>query len=122
MNVVFVYGSLQRGECNHRMMKGARLLRSAKTAPAFDLFDLGSFPAMVARGDAPVVGELYEVDDVLLKRLDVFEGHPRFYERTEIQLEDGTTAEAYLMPRSQVRGTRRIVSGSWKARSAGEVR
>jgi len=122
MNMVFVYGSLQRGERNHRMMAGARLLRVAKTAPAFELFDLGSFPAMVARGTVSVVGELYAVDEVLLKRLDVFEGHPRFYRRTEVGLDDGTTAEAYLMARSDVRGMRPIVCGNWKARSAGEVR
>ena len=33
-----------------------------------------------------MVGEVYQVNDDSLKRLDQFEGHPEFYERTEVEV------------------------------------
>jgi gamma-glutamylaminecyclotransferase len=115
MHRVFVYGSLQRGEANHRMMKGARFVARARTAPAFDLFDLGAFPAMVTEGSTAIAGELYEVSADLLERLDVFEGCPRLYQREAVALDDGTNAEAYVMPRQRLGRAQRITHGSWRA-------
>ena len=115
MKLVFVYGSLQRGERNHRMMAGAHLLRLAKTVPAFELFDLGSFPAMVACGTGQVLGEVYEVEPDLLDRLDIFEGVPALYERHTIALEDGSEADAYLMRQARLGRARRITNGNWKS-------
>jgi hypothetical protein len=38
------------------------------------------------------------------------------FERIEIELADGTRAEAYVMPAHRVRGKRRIRSGNWRKR------
>jgi gamma-glutamylaminecyclotransferase len=48
--------------------------------------------------------------------LDQLEGHPRFYRRAPIALEDGSTVETYLLPRDRVVGRPVITSGSWRAR------
>jgi len=114
MHRVFVYGSLQRGEGNHRMMNGARFVARARTEPAFELFDLGAFPAMAMSGSTAIAGELYEVDADLLKRLDVFEGCPRLYQREAIVLDDGTRAEAYVMPRERLGRAPHIKIGCWQ--------
>jgi gamma-glutamylaminecyclotransferase len=113
MHRVFVYGSLQRGEANHRMMADARFIARAHTRPAFDLFDLGSFPAMATNGRTAISGELYDLDDQVLERLDVFEGCPRLYQREFVALADGTHAEAYVMLRRVVGHAPRIAHGSW---------
>ncbi len=51
-----------------------------------------------------------------LAALDRLEGHPRFYRRTRIALEDGAAVETYLLAPEQVEGRPVIDSGSWRAR------
>ena len=113
---VFVYGTLLRGEINHAELEGARFLREARTEPAFELVDLGEYPAMVCGGATAVHGELYAVPPALLAALDAFEGHPAFYRRSRIRLDDGRWAEAYVLPPQLGEGKPRLAGGSWRAR------
>jgi len=116
---LFVYGTLIRGQRNHRLLARARPLGPACTAPRFALHDLGRFPAMVSGGRNQVIGELYAVDGVTLAMLDNFEGHPRFFRRETVMLADGGTALAYLLPPGRVRGFGVVASGDWRDRSPG---
>jgi gamma-glutamylcyclotransferase (GGCT)/AIG2-like uncharacterized protein YtfP len=113
---VFVYGTLLAGEPNHRLLGYARFVGEARTEPGFELRDFGAFPAIVRGGDGSVVGEVYEVDGTTLASLDRLEGHPRFYRRTGIVLEDGALVEAYLLAPEQVAGRPVITSGNWRLR------
>lgn len=110
---VFVYGTLRAGEANARLLVGAKLDRLARTEAAFDLADMGPYPAMVRGGSTAVRGEVYVVDEATLRALDRLEGHPRFYRRERITLGDGEEVEAYLMPPEAVFGRRRIANGDW---------
>ncbi|MDY0002190.1 MAG: gamma-glutamylcyclotransferase family protein [Polyangia bacterium] len=111
---VLVYGTLLRGEPNHRLLAHADFVGQARTEPAFELVSLGPFPAMVPGGKTAVVGEVYEVDQATLEAIDRLEGHPRFYQRHPVRLEDGTVAQTYLLPTEQARGLPRIPSGDWR--------
>lgn len=115
---LFVYGTLMRGEINHRFLRLCRRLGDARTEPGFELADLGTFPALVATGSGVVVGELYEVDEATLRRLDSFEDVPNLYVRRAIRVLGPAGREwlafAYLMPASAVAGCPRIASGSWR--------
>jgi len=115
MTRVFVYGSLLSGEPNHSVLSRARRIGEARTPPRFVLHDLGAFPAMIEGGAHAISGEVYEVDEKTLARLDVLEGHPRFYRRTPIVLADGTSAETYLLTRAQVEGRPVVTTASWRA-------
>ena len=95
------------------LKKQPDLVARARTEAAFELVSLGVFPAMIAGGRTAVVGEVYEIDPVTLAALDRLEGHPRFYERTAIRLEDGDEVLAYLLSPEQARGRTRIPSGDW---------
>jgi len=113
---VFVYGSLLAGEPNHGVLMGAEFVGPAVTAPAFELFDLGAYPALVAGGTRAVAGEVYLVDAAVLRRLDALEGHPGFYQRTRVALAvGGRMAEAYLLRKDQVVGRRVVTSGDWRS-------
>lgn len=115
--LVFVYGTLLPGETWHAALAGAIHLGSARTLPVFELLDLGPFPGLVHGGLTAVEGELYLVDDPLLATLDALEGHPEFYRRTTIDLEDGREAFAYLLsPQRRLPGLRAIANGNWKNR------
>ena len=117
MTRVFVYGSLRRGQGNHAVLAGATFLGTARIAPEFTLYDLGPFPALVLDGRRAVVGEIYEVDEMLLQQLDRFEGCPRLYQRQLIRLSDGALAHAYVQRIDQVRGRAEVPSGDWVERS-----
>lgn len=124
--LLFVYGTLRRGEPNQRQMGHARFVRAASTGPRYELVDLGGYPALLEDGDTPISGELYEVDDALLASLDRFEDVPELYERKPVVLEDGEVlcveVLAYVMPRERARGAPRIANGDWQAYRAGDTR
>jgi gamma-glutamylaminecyclotransferase len=116
-HLVFVYGTLMKGELHHTSMAHARFVRTAETEPAYDLVQIDYYPAMIAGGNARVHGELYEVDDQTLARLDDLEEVPTYYERQPITLADGTLAHTYVMPRERAVGARPIPSGSFRTRA-----
>lgn len=114
---VFVYGTLRRGELRAGVMEGGGEFLGPAVASGFALYDLGSFPAMVATDEAAAVhGELWQVTPGTLEQLDRIEGHPSFYCRVEINVEtrDGRRlAWAYLLPAREVAGCPRIPGGDW---------
>lgn len=112
-SLVFVYGTLMRGERYHMHLAPASFAGETKTAAAFELFDLGPYPAMVA-GQTSVTGELYRVDQVTLATLDELEGHPTYYSRRTIALADGRRAIAYLFVDDPDGAA--IPSGDWRKR------
>jgi gamma-glutamylcyclotransferase (GGCT)/AIG2-like uncharacterized protein YtfP len=117
---IFVYGTLRVGESNSHLLDGHELVARVRTEASFELVSLGAFPAMIAGGATAVVGEVYDVDPQTLAALDRLEGHPHFYRRTLIQLEDGDEVLAYLLSPEHARRARRdrrprIPSGDWTA-------
>jgi len=74
--LVFVYGTLKRGQTNHHFLAGQTFLGEACTGPGFRLFDLGDYPGMTNDPSdcAGVAGEVWSIDETCLARLDQFEG------------------------------------------------
>jgi gamma-glutamylaminecyclotransferase len=117
MNLVFVYGSLLSGLQNHRVLAGARFVDYGKTAESYVMGSLGSFPGVARGGSDAICGELYEVDDEVLARLDRLEGHPRFYCRALAPIfVRNMWAEAfiYLLPKTRVVRMPRVRNGDWR--------
>lgn len=112
---IFVYGTLRRGESNAHLMDGARFVRDAQTPPAFTLFALDGHPGMGPDGHDAVHGEVYDVDELTLARLDRLEAHPTWYERLPITLADGEVVETYILPPRFTAGCPVISSGDWVA-------
>jgi gamma-glutamylcyclotransferase (GGCT)/AIG2-like uncharacterized protein YtfP len=75
MTRIFVYGTLKRGGSNHAWLRDQTFIAEARTQPQFRLFDLGGYPGLVAdpQDGLAVEGEIWEVDDASLARLDVLE-------------------------------------------------
>lgn len=116
--VLFVYGTLMRGDDNHDRLGDARPLGSSRTSGGYGLVHCGAYPAMVDRStDADehgVWGELYEIDARHLPAIDEYEGHPELFVRSTITLASGAAATAYVMPEGRARGFPAIPSGRWK--------
>lgn len=83
-HTVFVYGTLLSGLRNHHCLTGARFLGTG-SAYGVELFDVGPFPAVVKSPRKAVRGELYQVSDNTLARLDILEGVPHLYTRQVVE-------------------------------------
>lgn len=83
-HLVFVYGTLRYGECNHHLLASAQLLGRHTTDPIYSLYDLGPYPGVIEGRDS-IVGEVYLVDEVTLKQLDLLEDVPVTYRREQIE-------------------------------------
>jgi gamma-glutamylcyclotransferase (GGCT)/AIG2-like uncharacterized protein YtfP len=71
MHRLFIYGTLMPGLRLEAQMHGASFVGAAQVPGR--LVDVGRFPGLLP-GDGQVTGEVYEVDDAHLARLDVVEG------------------------------------------------
>ena len=112
--LLFVYGTLRLGESNHRHLAGGLFRAVASTTAAYELVDMGGYPALLEGGNTAVQGELYEVDAGHLTLLDAFEDVPLLYDRKTVSVGD-VEAETYIM-RPEVAGDApRIPSGDWRA-------
>lgn len=80
-NLVFVYGSLKRGNWNNCYLEDANYIGKAVTVDRFLMTNVG-FPYMIPEEEVtkelptlPVVGEVYLIEDELTqKKLDNLEG------------------------------------------------
>ncbi|KAL0122847.1 hypothetical protein PUN28_007493 [Cardiocondyla obscurior] len=89
---VFVYGTLKRGEPNHGLIKDpangyAKFLGLGRTTITYPLVIATKYniPFLLKKPGTGnyVLGEIYDVNSDMLKKLDELEEHPKFYERTE---------------------------------------
>jgi gamma-glutamylcyclotransferase (GGCT)/AIG2-like uncharacterized protein YtfP len=88
--VLFVYGTLKRGLCNHALLAGQQFVGEARSLPHYRLYDSGPYPCLVEdpqRGVA-VRGEIWRVDEATLAHLDEFECVQHLFDRREIHIEN----------------------------------
>jgi gamma-glutamylcyclotransferase (GGCT)/AIG2-like uncharacterized protein YtfP len=111
---LFVYGSLLRGEANHALLRGADLVRPARTPPTYRLVDLGPYPGLLQGGTTAVLGEVYRTPPHLLPALDKLEEHPDVYVRSDILLDGGHRVVTYLLRESLAQGKPEVATGDWR--------
>ena len=111
--LVFVYGTLKRGQPNHHLLASSRFLGLASLT-GMQLHDLGPFP-MAIPGEGTIHGEVYGVPRATLPALDRLEGVPRLYGRCRRRLDDGRRVWVYLGRPHQVRHSPALPQGHWPA-------
>ena len=114
--LLFVYGTLKRGERNHPLLMDEKYLGDTGTSPNYLLVDLGRYPGMVKKphGGFSVQGELFEIPYSLLIELDKIEGSPYLFNLELITLADGSKAFSYLYKQS-IEGERILSEGVWRS-------
>ena len=103
---LFVYGTLRQGGTNHHLIFGSPFLGVATTADSYVMVTQKSrsFPYIFKHSDhhtVPVQGEMYEINQETLRRLDILEGHPDHYRRQQILVTskkgDAYACAAYIL-------------------------
>ncbi|MFM8336378.1 MAG: gamma-glutamylcyclotransferase [Opitutaceae bacterium] len=88
--LLFVYGTLKRGCCNHAHLSGQQFVGDARTVPGHRLHDMGGYPGLITAAEEPgsVEGEVWSVDPKALTHLDAFEGVAEgLYRRAPVALQ-----------------------------------
>lgn len=93
---VFVYGTLLKGERNHRLLSNSTFVGNGSIKD-FDMCTLGTYPGVI-RGKGIVVGEVYAVSEETLFELDYLEDEGLLYKKeyTEVLLSNGTIVKSYV--------------------------
>ncbi|XP_014613991.1 PREDICTED: putative gamma-glutamylcyclotransferase CG2811 isoform X1 [Polistes canadensis] len=106
---IFVYGTLKRGEPNHKLIQDktngyAKFLGIAKTTSSYPLIIATKYniPFLLKKPGVGhhVIGEIYDVDSKMLTKLDELEEHPNFYERTK--------EDVFMAPESKLKHNKNI--------------
>lgn len=118
---VFVYGTLRKHEGNHGLLKNA--VPIAQQAWTYgELFDTGyGYPALKCSEQGKVYGELYEIDQTILSKLDHLEDYKanredNLYERVEAQIftDIGEYSGFVYIEKQEGLGKELILHGDWK--------
>ncbi|XP_071492948.1 putative gamma-glutamylcyclotransferase CG2811 [Diadema antillarum] len=99
-HLVFVYGTLKRGQPNHHVItdfkEGYKLIGEGQTQSKWPLVIASEFniPFLLdSEGEGHnVAGEVYEVNDSVFAKLDELEGYPGFYDRRQVSIAMTTPA------------------------------
>lgn len=99
MRLIFVYGTLKRGQGNHSVMGQSKFLRIFITEPKYTMYSNGGFPYVCEGGETAIHGEIFQVetpeDSARINRLEGYNGIPghkdnTFYDVTFLETPVGT--------------------------------
>jgi gamma-glutamylaminecyclotransferase len=100
--LVFLYGTLMRGECRHGALAGQQFVALAATRPNYRLYHCGSYPALVEVSPGSgnrIEGEVWQISAECLARLDEIEGVDEgLYARGPVALQDSPALNQIAAP------------------------
>ena len=104
---VFVYGTLKQGFGNHRLLSDSKFL-GIDVLQDHTLIQTPGFPYMVESKGDKARGEVYEVDERIVRYLDALEGYPTHYQKKEVRTEGGREVFTYYLDPEKWDGGLRI--------------
>jgi len=95
---VFIHGNMRSGGKDNKFISGAVLLGRAETESDFALVLIKGVPYVTKRPVSKIKGEVYSIDDDLLKLVDKLNKHTRVTKRELVntKLENGQKTEAWV--------------------------
>ena len=119
--IIFVYGTLKKGNHNHGFLDGASFIGEAWTKKEYTLLEdhYVGLPYVIKDESYSIQGELYEVDKYTFMTLDNLEGHPHFYKRELVECfipelnHTEMKAWLYFLQEYDVQAVRKLPTGLW---------
>src|SRR6267143_172933 len=115
-HLVFVYGTLRSGGAGAMSIRfpTSKFIADAKVSGS--LYDLGAYPGVLLNeSNSMVIGEVYEVDDEILNKLDDYEAKSH-YRRKQVEISPGTQIRMCWIyePNPEFYSHRKLItSGDW---------
>lgn len=110
--LVAVYGTLKKGHRNHGFLDGAKFVKKSHTGDGYALF-VDELPYLVKRDDGKGCEvEIYSITDQILEGLDYLEGHPVFYERVVLRVENDEPVSIYVLKQGSKKYLKKKISES----------
>ena len=97
-NIVLVYGTLKRHHSNHHLLQHSKYLGTGRTVDTYGLY-ISGIPFVIKHEKiSHIYGELYSINNHILARLDLLEGHPDCYKREQVKIsaDNGQIVTAWL--------------------------
>lgn len=118
MQKVFVYGTLMRGQINHKCYLSNSEYIGTGEISGYALYAVSYFPGVIPEVGEKVKGEIFRVDNDILRSLDCLEAEGNLYLRKMIEIQTDSeiiNAYIYIWNRS-VNHTRKLSYGEqpWK--------
>jgi len=115
-HLVFVYGTLRRGSVRAMSIRFPRSRFVADAKVSGSLYDLGTYPGLLLDdSNSLVIGEVYEVDDETLSKLDDLESSSHYW-RKQVKISLGNQSrKCWIYAPNPEAFSRRtlIASGDW---------
>ncbi len=115
-NLVFVYGTLMRGQSAHAYLAEAEYIGEYRL-PGYAMYDLGWYPGIVPDPARTVYGEVYCVSSRMLREMDGYEGEGSLYHRIRANAEnESRTVPVFVYVYARRTGNELIPGGRWDSR------
>jgi gamma-glutamylcyclotransferase (GGCT)/AIG2-like uncharacterized protein YtfP len=115
-HLVFVYGTLRSGSAGALPIRFPNSQFVSDAQVSGSLYDLGAYPGLLLNeSNSLVIGEVYEVDDETLHKLDEFEASSN-YVRKQVEISLGAHRRAcwtYEPDPESYSPSKIITSGDW---------
>lgn len=97
MYKLFTYGSLRKGEWNHKYLEHSKFLGTGHLKGYYNTHSMG-LPIIKEDEDSMCYGEIYEIDERTLNGIDRLEGNGHLYKRklSDIMIDDESTISAIV--------------------------
>lgn len=117
---VFVYGTLMKKYWNHYFLEGKICIGEGKLK-GYEMYHVSSFPGIVESKQNEVLGEVYEIDEETLKRLDRLEAAGIMYIRKEESvIVNGEEIKAFVYVWNEsIKGCEKVKEMPWKPKEWG---
>ena len=122
---IFVYGTLRKGASAFSFYLAEPSTEFIGQATIHgDLHDMGWYPAVVNAGQpsaGTVIGDVFDVNEETLDRLDNYEGYPVLYERATVKTLDGAVVQTYVfVDKHGAQCHPKVEGGDWLNHAVGE--
>lgn len=118
---VFVYGSLMKKYWNHRFLMEQQYLGTG-ILEGYEMYHVSSFPGIIRKDEESIQGEVYEVDEKTLRRLDQLESEGTMYIRVEEEIvinnQEKVRAFVYVWNRG-IAGRKKVLQMPWEPQKYG---
>lgn len=112
---VFVYGTLMKNRRNHHYLKEATFLGTAELEN-YEMYRVATYPGIVPKPGAQILGEVYEINSETLKLIDRLEAEGNLYIRTkeEVLLNEKKTEVFVYVWNKEIKGFEKVDKMPWQ--------